>query len=77
LALKLLPLTKEAFRGAYLVMDLAQIYAMTGKLNAAVDQLEHLLSIPSAVSIPILRLDPIWNPLRAHPQFQRLLRTDH
>ena len=58
-------------------MDLAQIYTVTGELDAAIDQLEHLLSIPSPVSVPQLRLDPVWIPMRSYPQFQRLLSTDN
>ena len=42
--------------------------------DAAIDQLEYLLSIPSIISIPLLNSDPTWAPLRDHPRFQKLLR---
>ncbi len=77
LAVDLLPLSKEAYRGAYRAIDLAHIYAMVGETYAAIDQLEHLLSIPSPLSVPLLRLDPIWDPLRDHPRFQRLVQSDN
>jgi hypothetical protein len=32
-----------------------------------------LLSIPSGVSIARLRIDPVWDPIRNHSDFQKLL----
>ena len=52
---------------------LAEVYEMAGDHDAAIDQLEYLLSIPSGVSVPQLELDPIWGPLRDHPRFVELL----
>jgi serine/threonine-protein kinase len=46
---------------------------MVGEYDAAIGQLELLLSIPSEISIPLLRVDPLWDPLRDHPRFQELL----
>jgi hypothetical protein len=37
------------------------------------DQIEYLLSIPSLVSAPLLRVDPLYDPLQDHPRFQALL----
>ena len=41
--------------------------------DAAIDELEHLLSIPSWITPVLLRADPRWIPLREHARFQRLL----
>jgi hypothetical protein len=68
-------MSKEAWRGAYRVEDLARIYVMTGEYDAAVDQLEFLLSRPGNLSASLLRLDPTWTPLREHPRFQKLLES--
>jgi serine/threonine-protein kinase len=73
LAVELLPMSKEAWRGAYRVEDLARIYTMVGEYDAAIDRLETLLAVPSPMSVPMLRIDPTWNPLRNHPRFQALL----
>jgi serine/threonine-protein kinase len=73
LAIELLPVTKEAYRGLYRVEDLAKIYVMVGEFDAAIDQIEFLLSRPGVMSIPLLRLDPAWDPLRDHPRFKKLL----
>ena len=60
-------------RDPYKVEDLARIYVMVGEFNAAIDQLEFLLSIPDDTSIPLFRLDPAWDPLRNHPRFKKLI----
>jgi len=73
LAVELLPVTKDAWQATCRVEDLARIYVMVGEYDKAVDELEFLLSIPSELSIPLLRLDPAWAPLRDHPRFKGLL----
>ncbi len=52
---------------------LAQISMLIGEHDAAIDRLDHLLSVPSIISVPLLRLDPLWDPLRSHSRFQALL----
>jgi tetratricopeptide (TPR) repeat protein len=73
LAVEMLPVSKEAMRGPSRVEDLAKIYVMVGEFDAAIGQLEFLLSRPGKISIPLLRLDPAWNPLRDHPRFKKLV----
>ncbi len=73
LAVELLPMSKEAWQGAYRAEDLARIYVMVGEDDAAIDQLESLLSVPSITAVPMLRIDPAWEPLRDNPRFQALL----
>jgi serine/threonine-protein kinase len=73
LAVELLPMSKEAWRGAYRVGDLARIYTMVGEYDAAIDRLDGLLSVPSPTAVPMLRIDPTWDRLRDHPRFQALL----
>ena len=57
------------------VLDLALIYTIVGEHDAALDQIEYLLSIPAGryMSVGLLRIDPRWDPLRDHPRFQKLL----
>jgi len=77
LGVELLPVTKEAMRGLCRVEELARIYVMVGEYDLAIDQLEFLLSNPAWMSIPLLRLDPAWDPLRDHPRFQKLVESDN
>jgi serine/threonine-protein kinase len=74
LGVALVPISKEALLGAMRCVDLARVYAMVGEHDAALDQLEYLISIPGELGVGALRLDPAWAPLRAHPRFQALIR---
>ena len=74
LGVELLPVTKEAWKGTFRVEALAKIYVMVGEFDSAIDQIEFLLSVPAEISIPLLRLDPAWNPLRNHPRFKKLVK---
>ncbi len=75
-AVETAPIYMGAERGVSLADDLAEIYVRVGEYEAAIDQLEYLLSIPSIISIPLLRVDPLYDPLRDHPRFQALLERD-
>ncbi len=46
---------------------------MVREYDAAIDQLESLLAVPSNTAVPMLRIDPTWDPLRDNPRFQALL----
>jgi eukaryotic-like serine/threonine-protein kinase len=72
-AVHLLPVSKEAYRGASLLVGLAVIYARVGMRAEAVERLDYLLSIPSLVSKAGLRTDPRWAPLRGYPPFERII----
>jgi serine/threonine protein kinase/tetratricopeptide (TPR) repeat protein len=73
-AVKLLPVSREAYRGANIQAALAMIYAIVGMRSEAVDQLKYLLSVPSELSVGLLRHDPRWAPLRGDKRFEELLR---
>ena len=72
-AVRLLPVSKEAYKGVYQVENLAMIYVMIGKYDEAISQIKYLLSIPGFLSTKILELDPRWAPLRNQPEFKKLL----
>jgi len=74
-AVKLLPISKEAYKGVFLVEDLAMIYVMVGKYDDAISQIKYLLSIPGFLSIKILELDPRWAPLRNLPEFKKMIES--
>ena len=46
---------------------------LVGETDSAVKRLAFLLTIPSDVSVNLLRADPLWDPLRGNPGFQRLI----
>lgn len=72
-AVEILPVTKEAWKGSFRLIDLARIYAMVGEADKAVDLLERLLSMPSEISRPYLRIDPAWGLLRGNARFEALV----
>ncbi|MFZ3376695.1 MAG: tetratricopeptide repeat protein, partial [Chthoniobacterales bacterium] len=72
-AVELLPESQDAFDGPGATAALAQIYAWTGERDQAFSLLDHLLIIPNGLTVPILKLDPVWDPLRNDPRFQALV----
>jgi len=72
-ATELLPVSREFWRGTQRVIDLAQVYVMVGEYDKAMDKIEYLLSIPGELSVALLKIDPVWAPVRSLPRFQKLL----
>ncbi len=75
-ATQLLPVSKDALYGPSHLASLAATYAQLGEADSAVKLLRRLLSMPAGwvVSLPLLRLDPTWDPIRKDPRFQALLK---
>jgi len=69
----LLPVTKDAYFGAYVQHQLARIYILVGQPEKALDQLEPLLKIPYYLSPGWLRIDPTFASLKGNPRFERLV----
>ena len=72
-AVELLPESEDALDGPKTTVALAQIYTWTGETDQALQLLERSLNTPSGVTVPSLRLDPMWDPLRSDPRFQALI----
>ncbi|PYI64039.1 MAG: hypothetical protein DMF07_08045, partial [Verrucomicrobia bacterium] len=66
---------KDAIVGANFLLGLAQIEAHTGQSKEVVKTLRQLLTIPAGeyVSLTRLKIDPVWDPIRNDPGFQKLL----
>ena len=76
-AVELYPMSRNAFEAPRGYWNLAAICTVAGEYEEAVRQLEYLMSIPcgNVYSPALLRIDPQWDPLRAHPGFQALLKA--
>jgi tetratricopeptide (TPR) repeat protein len=79
-AIKLLPSVKDRVYGPACEENLALIQTMFGENSQAISTLTRLLQTPysswfyglTPVTPALLRLDPLWDPLRADPAFQKL-----
>jgi serine/threonine-protein kinase len=72
-AVELLPESEDAFDGPQATAGLAEIYAWVGEHDQALRLLDHLLNVPSGLTVWNLKLDPAWDPLRKDPRFQALI----
>jgi TolB-like protein/tetratricopeptide (TPR) repeat protein len=72
-AVELLPESKDAFAGPQVTTTLAQIYVSTGETDEALRLIDHLLTVPNGLTVPVLKLDPAWDPLREDPRVQALI----
>jgi tetratricopeptide (TPR) repeat protein len=70
-----LPIEKDAFAGPNFLVGLAQIEARTDRAEDAVKILRQLITAPAGqvVSIARLKIDPVWDPIRNDPDFQKLI----
>ncbi len=78
------PIEKDAVTGPAPIEILARVAAQIGELDRAITALQKLLSIPYAgplatQNVPLtpalLRLDPMFDPLRNDPRFQKLVAS--
>ena len=67
-----MPVSKSAIEGPLLIKYLAAIYTWTGDKDRAFEQLNKAVHLPGYLSYGELRLNPIWDPLRGDPRFEKI-----
>src|SRR4029434_9651172 len=79
-ACMVLPSSKDRVNGPACEENLAKIQTMVGENSRAISTLTQLLQTPysgwlyfsAPVTPALLKLDPLWDPLRSNPAFQKL-----
>ena len=72
-ATEILPESKDAFGGPDITAGVAEVSGIVGENGRAIELLDGLLGRPSAITVPLLKFSPAWDPLRSDPRFQALL----
>jgi len=74
-AVELLPVEKDAANGQRLLNYLAMIAAWVGEKDLACEQFAIAARYPLNLSYGALKLDPLWDPLRGEPCFEKIVAS--
>jgi serine/threonine protein kinase/Tfp pilus assembly protein PilF len=74
-AMELLAIAKSSMTESLVKTNFAISCAWTGERELALQQLEILAKLPGSPSYGDLRLNPMWDPLRGDPRFEKIVAS--
>jgi hypothetical protein len=72
---ELLPVSKDSINGPLMISNLSVIAAWTGEKDLALEQLQISTQLPGGTPYGILKLNPMFDPLRGDPSFEKIVQS--
>ncbi len=72
---ELLPISKDSINGQLVIRNLAVIGAWTGEKDLALEQLRIATQLPNGPPYGVLKLNPMFDPLRGDPHFEQIVAS--
>ena len=72
-AVELVPLAHNAIDAPGQVAVLAEVYALLGEGDAALEQLASVVQLPAGPDYGGLKFNPAWDDIRMKPKFQEIM----
>jgi TolB-like protein/class 3 adenylate cyclase/Tfp pilus assembly protein PilF len=74
-ACEVVPYSKDSWSGPAWMGYLATIYTWCGKKDAALEQMEMVVKLPTGITYGELKQSPDWDSLRGDPRFEKLVTS--
>jgi hypothetical protein len=72
-AVEMIPISSDAIQGPGIALNLAVVHAWVDEPDLAFEILVPSAKIPAGIRYGSLKSDPLWDPLRSDPRFEKLL----
>ena len=74
-AVELMPISRDIYDGVLVLEGLAQVYTWSNERDRAIELLQKLVKMPGYINYALLKLHPMWNPLRGDPRFEAIVAS--
>lgn len=73
-ATELQPESEDAFEGPICTQTLAEVYLVVGEYDKAISIVDGMLDRRTQMTVAILKINPLWDPVRQDPRFIAMLK---